>query len=112
MRASPDIRDFLAEMRAYIGLKLASEEQGEAKRATFIDTLNRYSEIFTPEDLDALAQGNVRPASAAATTPERRRLRALAVIAKAKRMTSSGSLASLTASNLKNPQFAKLVFGS
>lgn len=112
VRASPDIRDFLAEMRAYIGLKLASEEQGDTKRATFIDTLNRYSEIFTSEDLDALAQGNLKPASNAVTVTERRRLRAQAVIAKAKRMASSGSLASLTASNLKNPQFAKLVFGS
>ena len=86
VRASPDIRDFLAEMRAYIGLKLASEEQGDAKRATFIDTLNRYSEIFTPEDLDALAQGNLKSDSSAVTITERRRLRALAVIAKAKRM--------------------------
>jgi hypothetical protein len=112
VRASPDIRDFLAEMRAYIGLKLASEEQGDTKRATFVDTLNRYSEIFTSEDLDVLAQGNLKPASNAVTVTERRRLRAQAVIAKAKRMASSGSLASLTASNLKNPQFAKLVFGS
>ena len=111
VQSSPDIRDFLAEMRAYIGLKLASEEQGEAKRATFVDTLNRYSEIFTPEDLAALAQGNFKPDSSAVTTTERRRLRAQAVIAKAKRMTKSGSLASLTASDLKNPQFAKLVFG-
>jgi hypothetical protein len=112
VQGSPDIRDFLAEMRAYIGFKLASEEQGDAKRATFVDTLNRYSEIFTPEDLDALAQGNLKPASNAVTVTERRRLRAQAVIAKAKRMASSGSLASLSASNLKNPQFAKLVFGS
>lgn len=112
VRASPDIRDFLAEMRAYIGLKLASEEQGGAKRATFIDTLNRYSEIFTTEDLDALAQGNLRSDSSTVTTTERRRLRAQAVIEKAKRMSKSGSLASLTATDLKNPQFAKLVFGS
>jgi hypothetical protein len=112
VRASPEIRDFLAEMRAYIGLKLASEELGDAKRATFIDTLNRYSEIFTPEDLDALAQGNLKSDSSTVTITERRRLRALAVIAKAKRMTKSGSLTSLTASDLKNPQFAKLVFGS
>ena len=111
VRASPDIRDFLAEMRAYIGLKLASEEQGDAKRATFVDTLNRYSEIFTPEDLEALAQGNLRPGSSAVTITDRRRIRALAVIAKAKQMARSGSLTSLTASNLKNPQFAKLVFG-
>ena len=111
VRASPDIRDFLAEMRANIGLKLASEEQGDAKRATFVDTLNRYSEIFTPEDLEALAQGNVRPGSSAVTITDRRRIRALAVIAKAKRMTKSGSLAGLTISDLKNPQFAKLVFG-
>jgi hypothetical protein len=111
VRASPDIRDFLAEMRAYIGLKLASEEQGDAKRATFIDTLNRYSEIFTAEDLNALTQGNLKPGSSAVTTTERRRIRALAVIAKAKRMIKSGSLAGLTISNLKNPQFAKLVFG-
>ena len=112
VRGSPDIRDFLAEMRTYIGLKLASEEQGETKRATFVDSLNRYSEIFTPEDLDALAQGNLKPSSSAVTVTERRRLRALAVIEKAKRMAGSGSLASLTASDLKNPQFAKLVFKS
>jgi len=112
VRDSPDIRDFLAEMRAYIGLKLASEEQGETKRTTFVDTLNRYSEIFTPEDLAVLVQGNVTPSSSAVTIEERRRLRALNVIAKAKRMAGSGSLASVTASDLKNPQFAKLVFGS
>ena len=112
VRGSPDIRDFLAEMQAYIGLKLASEEQGETKRATFVDTLNRYSEIFTPEDLDALAQGNLKPSSSTVTVTERRRLRAAAVIEKAKRMAGSGSLASLTASSLKNPQFAKLVFKS
>ena len=111
VRASPDIRDFLAEMRAYIGLKLASEEQGDVKRATFVDTLNRYSEIFTPADLDALAQDNLRSDRSTAATTDRRRIRALAVIAKAKRMTQSGSLAGLTISDLKNPQFAKLVFG-
>ena len=38
--------------------------------------------------------------------PERRRLRALAVIAKAKQMAGSDSLASLTAADFKNPQFA------
>lgn len=78
-------------MRAYIGLKLASQEQGNDKRATFIDTLNRYSEIFTAEDLKALAQGNLKPGSSAVTTTERRRIRVLAVIAKAKRMTQSAA---------------------
>ncbi len=112
VQGSPDLRDFLAEMRARIGLKLASEEQGDAKRATFIETINRYSEIFTADDIQALAQGNLRPGSNAVTVTERRRLRAVAVIAKAKKMTASGSLASLTASNFENPQFAKLVVKS
>ena len=74
--------------------------------------LNPYSEIFTPEDLDALEQSNLKPNSYAVTATERRSLRALAVITKAKRMTQSGSLASLTANDLKNPQFTKLVFAS
>jgi hypothetical protein len=67
--------------------------------------LNRYSEIFTPEDLDALEQSNLKPNSYAVTPTERRCLRALAVITKAKQMARSGSLASL------KPAISK-IFGS
>lgn len=85
VQQSPDIRDYLAETRARLGLQLAKKLQiAEGKRDVFMDTLNHYGAIFTPDDVTALRDGNLSPQSLAISVAEKRRLRALAVIETAK----------------------------
>ncbi len=87
LKDSPDIRDLLAEMRARIGLKRVASIQsadGVKKKDAFVDVLNRYGATFTTDDVAAIKSGNLTPQSPAISAVERRRLRALAVIAKAK----------------------------
>ena len=87
LNSSPDIRDVLAEMRARISLKRVAAIQladGSKKKDAFVDTLNHYGAIFTTNDIAALKSGNLTPASPAISPSEKRCLRALAVIEKAK----------------------------
>jgi hypothetical protein len=87
INASPDIHDLLAEMRARIGLKRVAAIQltdGTRKKDAFVDVLNHYGAIFTTNDIAALKSGSFTPLSPAISTVEKRRLRALAVIEKAK----------------------------
>jgi hypothetical protein len=82
-KASPDTRELLAEMRAWIGLKYFAALADRAKqKAVMEDTINEYATIFTPEDLAGLCA----PSSAGGAAPvadQRRRLRAGPVIAQA-----------------------------
>lgn len=87
LKDSPDIRDLLAEMRARIGLKRVASIQstgGAEKKSAFVDVLNRYGATFTTNDVAAIKRGNLTPQSPAISAVEKRRLRALAVIEKAK----------------------------
>jgi hypothetical protein len=77
-----DIRDFLAETRARMSLKyIASIHEDPARvRRSFVDLVNRYGATFTPDDVAAIKAKQVQPASAAVTTVERRRSRAMPLI--------------------------------
>ena len=80
---SPDVRDLLAEMRAWVGLKYFWALPSRAKqKAVLEDTVNEYAAIFTPADLAYLcapsrATDNVPPED------QRRRLRAAPVVKQA-----------------------------
>ena len=87
VEASPDIHDLLAEMRARIGLKRVASLQlgdGTRKKDAFVDVLNHYGAIFTTNDIAVIKSGKLTPQSPAISADEKRRLRALAVIEKAK----------------------------
>ncbi len=92
---SPEIRDYLAEMRVWIGLSAArqtSAEEGNTPKVIFEDALDVYAEIFTPEDLVILLTGREQLPDPSALGPEvRRRLRAKAVIASAKQWKPEGA---------------------
>jgi hypothetical protein len=86
---SPDIRDLLAELRVRVALKrIAALQLSQGKRDAFLDALNHYGAIFSPDDIAALASNNLNPQSPAISTAEKRRLRALAIIAKAKELAA------------------------
>lgn len=92
LKDSPDIRDFLAEMRARIGLKRVGSIQatdGTRKREALVDVINRFSTIFTAEDIEALKSGSLTAQSPSISAAQKRRLRALAVIEKAKQPLQS-----------------------
>jgi hypothetical protein len=86
---SPDIRDLLAELRIRIALKrVAALQLSQGKRDAFLDALNHYGIIFSPDDIAALAGGNLHSQSPAISTAEKRRLRALAVIQRARELAA------------------------
>jgi hypothetical protein len=120
LKESPDIHDLLAEMRARIGLKRVTSIQladGTKKKDAFVDVLNRYGAIFTTNDIAAIKSGNLAPRSLAISAAEKRRLRALAVIEKAKQparfLRTGGQAVTLTDLN-SDPAvrgFGELVLG-
>ena len=83
---SPDIRDYLAEMRAWIGIVAAKHTTEENKvRAFLVDALDAYAKIFTADDLQAVAAPATPAAGQPVLGPEmRRRLRAPAVLEQAR----------------------------
>ena len=92
--ASPDIRDYLAEMRAWIGL-VSAKHAGSATRARerVEDALNGYAQIFTAEDLAILAAGTEQLPDPAALGPGvRRRLRCKAVLDYAREVNRTDGL--------------------
>lgn len=102
---SPEIRDYLAEMRAWIGLATARQSSSEAK-ALLEDALDGYAETFTAEDLVSLLTGQEQLPDPKALGPDvRRRLRAKAVIADAQRLNREDSLGAQPA----NRTFAELL---
>jgi len=84
---SPEIRDYLAEMRAWIGLSAARQNTDpNRKRLLIEETLDVYAGVFTPDDLAILAAGTEQLPDPKALGPDvRRRVRAKAVIAEARK---------------------------
>jgi hypothetical protein len=108
---SPGIRDYLAELRVWIGLayaKAAASPQ-EAK-ARFEDAMNEYATVFSSADLADLC----KPSSTdrePSMQDVKRRLRAEAVIEEARARATELRQAG-TEPALKVPQFQALIDGS
>jgi hypothetical protein len=101
----PAIRDYLAELRAWIGLTAARQTSSGAK-ALFEDALDVYAETFTAADLASLLAVQEQLPDPQALGPDvRRRLRAKAVIAHAQRQNREDDLGAQPA----NPTFAELL---
>ncbi len=91
---SPEIRDYLAEMRAWIGLAAAKQTTVKARaRARLEDALNVYARIFTPDDAAILRSGT-EPAATDKTIAAdlRRRLRAKSVATEARKLNRDAEL--------------------
>jgi hypothetical protein len=102
---SPEIRDYLAEMRAWIGLAAARQSSSEAKEL-LEDALDVYAEVFSADDLVMLLTGREEVPDPKALGPDvRRRLRAKAVIAHAKQQNQADELGA----HPKNPTFDQLL---
>lgn len=94
LAGSDDIRDYLAEMRAWIGLVSAKQSSSTAQsRARLEDALNGYAQIFTPEDLAIVAAGSEQlPDPAALGAAVKRRLRCKAVLDYARQVNRENTL--------------------
>jgi len=80
---SPGIRDYLAEMRAWIGLKVFAELANRARqKAVMEDTIDEYATIFTKADLAWLCTPS-RVSDNVPPEEQRRRLRAGPIIRQA-----------------------------
>jgi hypothetical protein len=92
--ASPDIRDYLAEMRAWIALAAAKQTTDtNAARGLIEEALDVYATAFTAEDLVILAAGQEQRPDPKALGPDvRRRLRARAVLAEARERNKNNGL--------------------
>ncbi len=101
---SPDIRDYLAEMRAYMALQMALRITSFAEqRKYFGDGINGYAGIFADEDLRLLL---AHRSDKKTLLNNRRQVRALAVIEKAKAV-SKGQPVLLN--EVENPGFRTLL---
>ncbi len=87
-RDSPDLRDLLAEMRAWVGLKYfwALPTRPDQK-AVLEDTINEYATIFTASDLAVLC-APVGASDKVSPEERRRQLRAAPVIRQAAKAAS------------------------
>jgi hypothetical protein len=86
---SPDVRDWIAETRAWIGLAYFSATPDAARqKAALEDAINQYSKILTEQDLEWLCTPS-RPDVPGALPDVRRRLRSQTVIAAAKESVGS-----------------------
>lgn len=91
---SPEIRDYLAEMRAWIGLAAAKQttSAGEA-RLRLEDALDIYARIFSASDFELLKAGRESaPDIHAVSQDVRRRIRARAVLTMAQKQNQSDAL--------------------
>lgn len=85
VNGSPEIRDYLAELRARMAFQLARNLQvSQGKRDVFIVAMNRYGATLTTNDIAAIKSNNLAPKASAISPDEKRRLRALGIIEKAK----------------------------
>jgi hypothetical protein len=107
LAASPEIRDYLAELRAWIGLSVAKHRTSPAAvREAIADALDVYAGIFTTTDLAMLAAGMERLPDPSALAPDvRRRLRAKAVLDEAKLLNAQLKQAGETTAQARTPQF-------
>ena len=86
---SPDVRDLLAEMRAWVGLKyFAALSSRNKQKAVMEDTINEYATIFTAADLAYLCAPS-RVSDNSPLEAQRRRLRAGPVINRQRSMRPS-----------------------
>lgn len=94
LASSPEIRDYLAEMRAWIGLASAKQTTSTNRaRERIEEALNVYAEIFTPQDRLLLAEGKEQLPDPKALGPDvRRRLRAKAVLDQAQAQNKKDNL--------------------
>jgi hypothetical protein len=105
---SPAIRDHLAEMRAWVGLKLAEASPDPATLKQRLEApIRAYAAIFTADDLRFLSQPEGELKEKAIGVEGRRRLRAKAVIAKAKEL--AGTLEPAHKPDFKNATFQSLI---
>ena len=91
---SPEIRDYLAEMRAWIGLAAAKQTANtDAARTRLIDALDVYGRTFSEHDLEVVNNGAEQlPDLRALTTDVRRRVRGRAVLDAARQFNQSNGL--------------------
>lgn len=109
---SPEIRDYLAEMRAWVGIAAAKKPLGPAKVRQYLsDALNVYAGIFTPADLQIIAAGTEQqlPGPEALTVDVRRRLRAKAVLDQARSINAMLKLNGEAAAPAAAPAFNRWV---
>jgi hypothetical protein len=109
-RDSPDVRDWIAETGAWIGLAyFAAAPDVARQKAVMEETIDGYSTIFSPADLAWLCAPGAAGASAAAVPlPDlRRRLRAGPIVAQA--ATYSKLLAGPGRPTFKEPVLQDLI---
>ncbi|MEA1946277.1 MAG: hypothetical protein U9N83_03120 [Thermodesulfobacteriota bacterium] len=107
---SPGIRDYLAEMRAYIALQMALRMTAENKATEYFeDGINKYAMIFTNADLNVLKayKGVLGSGRHEVTLETRRQIRGLIVIKKAKDVIKTQSIKP----DIKNEIFRSLILG-
>jgi hypothetical protein len=107
LNSSPEIRDYLAEMRVWIGLSAAKQTASTSHARELVeDALNVYAEVFTPEDLKILSAGQEQLPDPKALGPDvRRRLRAKAVLAQAQKLNKDAELGA----HPKSTEFDQLI---
>jgi hypothetical protein len=82
---SPDVRDYLAEMRAWIGIVAAKHTLDANKLRSHVkDALDGYAKIFTADDLQALDAATAGPNPPQLGPELRRRVRSKAVLDQAR----------------------------
>lgn len=91
---APETRDYIAELRAWIGLSAARNTLAANRaRDLVLDTLDVYAQIFTPDDFVAIAEAKPELASSEVIdSVVRRRLRAKPVLDFARRLNKDSDL--------------------
>lgn len=108
LEESPGIRDYLAEMRAWIALVSALTITNRSKAENYFeDGINSYAEIFTAEDLTELKAVSDPSTWNVSMEVLRRRLRASAIIDYAKKVIEKQGIQP----ELKSAVFAELLTG-
>lgn len=95
LEGSPEIRDYLGELRAWIGVTQAARStNADRARALLVGTLDQYASLFTPSDLQLIGT-EPTPTGGENTVglETRRRLRAKAVLAFARKINAEAGLA-------------------
>ncbi len=107
LEGSPEIRDYLGELRAWIGVTYAGRSTNpDRARALLVDALDQYAMLFTPAELELIAADQNPPGGETSVGQEqRRRLRAKAVLATARKINTEAGLSAQPTT----PVFARLI---
>jgi len=107
LEGSPEIRDYLGELRAWIGVTYAGRSTNpDRARALLVDALDQYATLFTPAELELIATDQNPPGGEASVGQEqRRRLRAKAVLTAARKINTEAGLSAQPATAV----FARLI---